>query len=184
MHGWVYVISNKSMPGLVKVGYSMKTPDLRASELNHTGSPHPYVVDYSLLVDEPRNVEQTVHRHLADQLEGKEWFRCSVETAVAAIKNIVGSNVAPSECYRHADKESAERSTLGKRDADIAAVAQDTRPHVSGPLTNALAENQTRRNYHGQMEYICPYCEHKTTQPDSHIGRCGYCRRTGFIPYR
>ena len=43
MKGWVYVISNQAMPDLVKVGFSTKDPTLRASELNHTGSPHPYV---------------------------------------------------------------------------------------------------------------------------------------------
>lgn len=61
MKGWVYVITNKAMPGLIKVGFSMKDPELRAAELNNTGSPHPYVVDYEVLVDEPHDVEQTVH---------------------------------------------------------------------------------------------------------------------------
>jgi len=45
MKGWVYIIANKAMPGLVKVGYSMKDPELRAAELNNTGSPHPYVLE-------------------------------------------------------------------------------------------------------------------------------------------
>jgi hypothetical protein len=40
MRGWIYVISNNSMPGLVKVGYSMKDPEERAKELDHTGTPH------------------------------------------------------------------------------------------------------------------------------------------------
>jgi len=38
MKGWVYVISNKAMSGLVKVGYSTKDPELRAAELSHTAS--------------------------------------------------------------------------------------------------------------------------------------------------
>lgn len=46
MRGWVYIITNKSMPGLVKIGYTMKDPELRAAELYNTGSPHPYKVDY------------------------------------------------------------------------------------------------------------------------------------------
>lgn len=60
MKGWVYVISNKSMPELVKVGYSTKDPDLRAMELNNTGAPHPYTVNYELLIENPREIEQTV----------------------------------------------------------------------------------------------------------------------------
>ncbi|WP_295427803.1 GIY-YIG nuclease family protein [uncultured Thiodictyon sp.] len=33
MKGFVYVMSNKAMPGLVKIGYSTKHPELRAEEL-------------------------------------------------------------------------------------------------------------------------------------------------------
>lgn len=95
------------MPGLVKVGYSTQDPELRAAELNHTGSPHPYVVDYEVLVEEPRNVEQTVHGRLRNQKEGKEWFRCSSEEAIAAIKAVVGTQ-AQVENYKRADRARAE----------------------------------------------------------------------------
>jgi hypothetical protein len=50
MKGWVYVISNKAMEGLIKVGHSTKDPELRAQELDHTGSPHPYIVEYEMLI--------------------------------------------------------------------------------------------------------------------------------------
>lgn len=107
MKGWIYVIANKAMPGLIKVGYSMKDPELRAAELNHTGSPHPYVVDYEALVEEPRDVEQMVHGHLRDRREGKEWFRCSAEEAIAAIQSVVGPR-AQVENFKHADRTKAE----------------------------------------------------------------------------
>lgn len=107
MKGWVYVITNKAMPGLVKVGYSMKDPDLRAAELNNTGSPHRFVVDYETLVEEPRDVEQTVHGLLSGLRESKEWFHCSVEEAIAAIKSVVGSD-AQVENFKHADRAKAE----------------------------------------------------------------------------
>lgn len=86
MKGWVYVITNKAMPALVKVGYSSKDPQLRAREFDGTGAPHPYVVEYELLVSSPRDVEQQVHRALAQHREAKEWFRCSIHDAVSAIR--------------------------------------------------------------------------------------------------
>ena len=58
MKGWVYVLSNKGKPGLVKVGYSSKDPDARAAELNSTADPHPHIVDYEVLVDDPYRHEQ------------------------------------------------------------------------------------------------------------------------------
>ena len=90
MRGWVYVISNKAMPGLVKVGYSSKDPELRAEELNHTGSPHPYDVDYKMHVEDPHSIERKAHRALSLKRERKEWFRCSPEDAIAAIKQAAG----------------------------------------------------------------------------------------------
>jgi hypothetical protein len=113
MKGWVYIISNKAQPNMIKVGYTMKDPDLRAAELNHTGSPHSYVVDYEVLVENPRDVEQTAHRRLRDHPEGKEWFRCSAEEAIAAIKAAVGTG-AQVENYKRADREHAEAIYLQK----------------------------------------------------------------------
>lgn len=107
MKGWVYVITNKAMPGLVKVGYSTKDPELRAGELNHTGSPHPYLVEYELLIEEPYQIEQKTHRLLSSKREAKEWFRCSPEEAVVAIKQIAG-NGAITETYKRAERAKAE----------------------------------------------------------------------------
>lgn len=107
MKGWVYVVSNKAMPGLVKVGYSMKDPELRAAELNHTGSPHPYLVDYEALVENPHKIEQSCHRKLAGQREGKEWFRCTPEEAIVAIKSLAGSQIMV-ENYKRANRQKAE----------------------------------------------------------------------------
>lgn len=93
MKGWVYVISNRAMPDLVKVGFSTKDPKLRAEELGHTGSPHPYVVEYEVLVEDPMLMEQEAHRLLSAKHEAKEWFRCSTEMAVSAIRKCVGSRL-------------------------------------------------------------------------------------------
>ena len=81
MKGWVYVFSNPSMPGIVKIGYTLSDPEIRARELDATGVPHPFEVDYSILVDNPRDLEQSVHRCLKDINAGKEFFRCSSEVA-------------------------------------------------------------------------------------------------------
>lgn len=107
MKGWVYVISTKSMHGLVKVGFSTKDPELRAEELNHTGSPHPYVVEYDMLIEDPYAIEQKTHQFLSLKREAKEWFRCSAEEAVAAIKQVSGTD-AISETYKRADRAKAE----------------------------------------------------------------------------
>ena len=110
------MMSNKSMPGLVKVGFSTKDPDLRAQGLNHTGTPHPYVVDYEALVQNPYEVEQRTHVQLLDYSEGKEWFRCPAEVAIAAIKYVVSDNILH-ENFRKADRAVVEAKRQNDRSA-------------------------------------------------------------------
>jgi T5orf172 domain len=86
VRGWIYVITNKAMPQVVKVGFSTKDPELRARELDSTGVPHPYVVAYDVLVHGPRDAEKRVHERLSHVRDGKEWFKCSVDAAIAAIR--------------------------------------------------------------------------------------------------
>jgi TPR repeat protein len=87
MKGWVYIISNKAMPGIIKVGYSNKDPKERAAELG-TGAPHPYKVEYEALIDNPKQVEKLAHDMLAFVNAGKEWFECDLSVALRAIKKV------------------------------------------------------------------------------------------------
>lgn len=98
MKGWVYIITTKAMPDLVKVGFSTKDPELRALELNHTGNPYPYEVKYDVLVNEPRNIEQTVHTLLKEYHTNKEWFNCSIDIAISAIREVAGNEVLLENC--------------------------------------------------------------------------------------
>jgi small-conductance mechanosensitive channel len=99
------------MPELIKVGYSMQDPELRARELDHTGSPHPYVVEYEMMIENPQQIEQQAHHILSRYREGKEWFRCTAEEAVAAIRQIAGNtgNREIYESFKKANEEEAER---------------------------------------------------------------------------
>lgn len=80
------------MPGLVKVGYSMRDPELRAKELEGTGIPGSYSVAYAALFEEPRSVEQAMHIALAAFREGKEWFRCE---AAAVLRHLRRAEAGP-----------------------------------------------------------------------------------------
>ena len=95
LRGWVYVMSNKAMPNLIKVGFSTKDPELRANELGkgNTGVPHPYNVIYDVLVQDPYQIEQQVHSKLSDKNEAKEWFRCSAIEAIKAIREVAGAGL-------------------------------------------------------------------------------------------
>ena len=95
MSGWVYIVINQAIPGLVKVGYTTRSDiKLRLQEFNQAGLPYPYEEAYALWVEEPRLIEQRVHQALAAYRENKEWFRCSVERARETLKQIAGPESA------------------------------------------------------------------------------------------
>jgi T5orf172 domain len=93
MRGWVYVITNQAMPDIVKIGYSSKDPSQRTLDLNHTGAPHPYTLEFDALVINPVQIEQKIQKSLHSCREGKEWFRCSVLDAIYTIRKIAGKSL-------------------------------------------------------------------------------------------
>lgn len=86
VRGWIYVLENKSLSGLVKIGFSTKDPSLRATELSTTGLPHPFELAFEALTENPRALEQLVHAKLKNEREAKEFFRLTVHRAISVIE--------------------------------------------------------------------------------------------------
>jgi hypothetical protein len=99
IRGWIYVMKNKSMPGLVKIGFSTKDPTLRAGKLG-IGSPGKYEIVYDVLVSDPQSIEQRVHNFLSHKREGKEWFRCSASDAINEIRCVVVTSQQSDTAFR------------------------------------------------------------------------------------
>jgi len=87
--GYVYVLSNPSAIGLVKVGYSKHGGESRGDSFYRggTGLPTPYQLEFELLVADARQVERNVHLSLAEYRVNKqrEWFDCLVGQAINEI---------------------------------------------------------------------------------------------------
>ena len=90
MLGYVYVMTNETMPGLVKVGMTFRSPAERADELRSTGNAGRFIVAYELELDDPNFVEREAHKLLDECCVEKEWFRCSVGVAVSALHHASG----------------------------------------------------------------------------------------------
>lgn len=81
--GYVYILSNESMPGLVKIGRTSRAAEGRAQELFVTGVPTPFKVEESLLFPDAKRAESDLHKKLRKHrvYHGREFFRVSVDEA-------------------------------------------------------------------------------------------------------
>lgn len=85
--GYVYVLSNESLPGVLKVGMTSRDPFTRAMELRTTGVPTPFRVEFCLMTTRPAALEQALHHRFEPQRihAGREFFRVSVREVVEAV---------------------------------------------------------------------------------------------------
>ena len=77
MSGWIYVMSNPAMPGLIKIGMSSKEPkQYRVKELSEaTGVPSPFEVEYQALVGDEEQAEKQLHLEFSSYRYRKEFFK-------------------------------------------------------------------------------------------------------------
>ena len=86
--GWVYILRNDSMPGLLKIGHTSRSPRERLSELSMaTGVPTPFVLAFDAYVDHSQQAEADVHKRLAVYrlAANREFFNVDLDTAIAAV---------------------------------------------------------------------------------------------------
>jgi len=88
--GYVYVLINPAMEGLVKIGRTERDPHERAKELSvATGVPTPFFVAYDSFFEDCVGAEQFIHATL--ELKGyrltnnKEFFNCPPNEAIKTV---------------------------------------------------------------------------------------------------
>ena len=88
MRGYVYILSNKSMPGLVKVGRTSRSVESRASELYQTGVPTPFIVEWEVLSPDSVLLEQFVHEDLSKYRvsAAREFFAVEKYDAIRSLE--------------------------------------------------------------------------------------------------
>jgi hypothetical protein len=88
---YVYVLVNKSMPDMVKIGMTVRDVEERAKEISGaTGVPTPWIPVYSFKCFDSYKLEQELHEHLdAVRVAGnREMFYMHSSDAVATVKKL------------------------------------------------------------------------------------------------
>jgi len=86
--GLLYILSNPSMPGLLKIGMTEGDVSDRITQLSSgTGVAEPFVLEASITSTDPLRDERLVHERLAPYRKPKrEFFELSVPDAVATLQ--------------------------------------------------------------------------------------------------
>jgi|GEM_PF-6437445 len=88
--GYIYVLSNEAMPGLIKIGITNRSVKERVDELSAaTGVPKPFDIEYYCLSGDIEEIERRIHEHFASsRVLGREFFSTTVERAIEVIDSL------------------------------------------------------------------------------------------------
>ncbi len=132
MRGYLYVLTNPNMRGLVKIGFTERSPQERAAELSRaTGVPGRFKVEKSWRIDQAQAHERKVHAALAAHRMSGEHYRLTVADAVEQISvmlragGIIGDDgltaVERAQAAASAAEEAKRAAEAKRRAAEAAA---------------------------------------------------------------
>jgi len=111
-NGYVYVLSNATMPGLLKIGKTTRSSDERARELSRSTSvPSRFVVEYEIFSPAASELERAVHAKLESERHNsrREFFATEPLQAISVIRSLAESIRLKFEGFVSGDNESFER---------------------------------------------------------------------------
>lgn len=95
--GYIYVMVNPSLEGMVKIGKTSRDPKERAKELSTaTGVPTPFILVYQKQFEDCDLAERTIHQLLESRgcrvNNNREFFNISTSEAIDLIQSYAGMN--------------------------------------------------------------------------------------------
>ncbi|WFP49785.1 GIY-YIG nuclease family protein [Methylomonas sp. EFPC3] len=102
--GYIYVLVNNSLPYL-KIGYTTRSPEVRAAELTSTGVPSAFRVAYKAYVANCEEIERKIHTSLREHRvsSNREFFEIDITTAVSKIDEIINNVNSPPDTLYFSD---------------------------------------------------------------------------------
>lgn len=96
MIGYIYFLTNPSMPGLIKIGYSEQSVESRINQLSTTGVPTKFRLMAQFLVVDCIETESVIHKSLERKRINaqREFFACDLKEALDKSLPVILSNIS------------------------------------------------------------------------------------------
>ena len=151
--GWVYCISNPSMPGLLKIGMTLRTPQERLKEANSSDTWRPptnFIIEFAKRVRDPLQKERTLHK-LLEQYDQRvnpkrEFFEVNIVTARLCFELMDGEWLADA----NAEPGQALAATQAKH------VAAATQAKVKAPSAPRVPKAKAAKAAHASLKADLP----------------------------
>lgn len=163
--GYLYCFSNESMPGILKIGMTERTPELRLNEANGSDTwkpPTPYKIEFAKKVLNPKQQETMLHKLLGEYTERinpkREFFRISVEKA-RKFFDLIDEYVEEEE-FEDVDE-----------DEDFEDVDDDELT-IEGGESFSTCEQSNFKSEEKQSRFFCKICDYQTSHKshfDKHL---------------
>ena len=91
INGYVYILSNPAMPGLLKIGYTERDVQERVKELSNTGIPSPFEIEAVFESSKPYQDEQKIHNYFSKfkDSNNREFFNIDLKEALNTIVKLL-----------------------------------------------------------------------------------------------
>lgn len=88
-YGYIYVLSNPSLPNKYKIGVTTRSINSRLKELNNTSIPTPFKCEFYLYVKYPFRVEKQIHNYFSKYRinKNREFFDVNLDVIIKKIRN-------------------------------------------------------------------------------------------------
>ena len=170
--GIVYILTNRYMPGLVKIGMpSRESMDARLKELYTTGVPVPFECVYACKVDCYKQLERALH----DAFEpyrvnpSREFFEIKTSQVMGILRLFDKGNITP-EVVTELEKQQAEnpadisnepaKAKILRRPAqnyfEMGLKKGDVLTYVHDPSITCTVESERKVLFNGKVTHLTP----------------------------
>ena len=129
----IYILSNPTMPGIIKIGHTSNLKKRVKRLSSHSGVPVPFEVYYACTITDSRKVEKGIHDGFGDHRINpkREFFKVNPERVLAILKLVEIDDKTPREDIVEGQEDRQALTKERSRKSNFKFSTVDIRPGVT-----------------------------------------------------